>query len=108
MVCTKALLAVFYIITRVWKQYTGVSVGEWINRVPSHNKVAPVIKKNEADFFVALEHLRCILYWVAGILYLLFCNISLKRAPAIVSASGFTKSVYTLGPNTPGRWAHAC
>lgn len=70
--------------------------------MPSHNKVAPVTKKNEADFFVTLEHFECILYWIAGILYLLFCNFPLKRAPAIVSASGFTKSVTLWAPTHLG------
>lgn len=36
-----------------------------------------------------------ILNRTAGDLYLLFCNFSLKRAPKLVSASGFTKSGYT-------------
>lgn len=56
---------------------------------------------------MALGCCECILYSLAGILYLLFCIFFLKRTPQIVSASGPSKPGYAPGANTPGRRTHS-
>lgn len=74
----------------------------------SCNKTISVIKKNEGDLFVALEFFECILYWVSGILYLLFCSFSLKRCPSNRIIFRVHKTwIHTPGLNTPGRWSYS-
>lgn len=74
----------------------------------SYNKTISVIKKNEGDLFVALEFFECILYWVSGILYLLFCSFSLKRCPSNRIIFRVHKTwIHTPGLDTPGRWSYS-
>lgn len=102
-VCTKVLMALFYIIARSWKQYMNLSIWEWISKLQCIHTIKQyaVIKKNEADLFVALQCSKCISYQLTDILYLLLCFFK-KRAPKILSASSPTKSGYTPGPNALG------